>query len=399
MAPGLCAVFDAVLCVALGVVLCVALGVSPAHAHRASITHSDIAVQPDGQTVRYRLQLDPPDAAELLGLAPDTDPDAATLEQRQGRMFQRLFEYIDVRAGTTQCVLEAGEATLHEAGERLLSATFTARCPALIEQLVVEYRLFFDIDPLHRSLVRVTYGEREAFEELAPGRNRLSWELDARPPRSQGWFLVSGIEHIVFGFDHVAFLLALLLVVVVRRRPTSGDDGDGGDDRDDSGGWQVEALGPTLRATAVLVTSFTIAHSITLVAASLGWISLNGRLVESVIAASIVYVAIENLVYPQSRHRYLLTFGFGLIHGLGFASMLAVLLPPESVVVPLLLFNLGVEVGQLGVVVVAIPALHVAARVLGARRYRRWPLTVGSLLLAASGALWLIERVFAIEVY
>ncbi|GAB4516758.1 MAG: hypothetical protein Tsb0020_35400 [Haliangiales bacterium] len=353
-------------------------------------------MQSDGQTVRYRLQLDPPDAAELLGLAPDTDPDAATLEQREGRLFQRLFEYIDVRAGSAPCVPEAGAATLTEAGERLLSATFTARCPTLIDQLVVEYRLFFEIDPLHRSLVRVTYGELEVFEELAPGRNRLTWELDARPPRSQGWFLVSGVEHIVFGFDHVAFLLALLLVVVMRRSMDGEGGGGGGDDR---GGWRVQALGPTLRATAALVTSFTVAHSITLVAASLGWISLDGRLVESVIAASIVYVAIENLVYPHSRHRYLLTFGFGLIHGLGFASMLAVLLPPESVVVPLLLFNLGVEVGQLGVVVVAIPALHVAARALGARRYRRWPLTVGSLLLAAAGALWLLERVFAIEVY
>jgi len=165
-----------------------------------------------------------------------------------------------------------------------------------------------------------------------------------------------------------------------------------------AGGWRRRRLGEALRATALIVTSFTVAHSITLIAASLGWVSVPGQVVEAAIALSIAYTAIENVVRPDVRWRFFLTFGFGLLHGLGFARMLEVQLPPDDVVVPLLAFNVGVELGQLAIVAVALPASWALAGWIGGERYRRIALPALSVILAALGTLWFVERVFEITI-
>jgi len=118
-----------------------------------------------------------------------------------------------------------------------------------------------------------------------------------------------------------------------------------------------------------------------------------------VIAASILYTAIENVVSPDARHRFAMTFGFGLVHGLGFASVLDELLPPTHVIVPLLSFNVGVEIGQLTIVAVALPVFWALARALGADRYRRIVLAVAATPLVLVSIKWLIERVFGITTF
>jgi hypothetical protein len=111
------------------------------------------------------------------------------------------------------------------------------------------------------------------------------------------------------------------------------------------------------------------------------------------IAASIAYVAIEDIVKPDVRWRFLLTFGFGLIHGLGFANTLGELLPPRDVIVPLLCFNIGVEIGQLTIVLGVLPILYGVCRVLGAERYRRYVLPMIAGTIAAIGLFMLKDRV------
>jgi hypothetical protein len=177
-------------------------------------------------------------------------------------------------------------------------------------------------------------------------------------------------------------VVALLLVVMLRRG---------------SGGWQTRPPIATLRKTGAIVTAFTVAHSLSLIAASLGWVSLPGRLVESLIAFSILYTAIENLVRPDVRWRFALTFGFGLVHGLGFASVLRVMLPPDHLIGPLLGFNLGVEIGQLVIVAIALPLTWLAAHELGAARYRRTVMPVLSAAIALVAIKWLIERVLEVS--
>ncbi|MEO6598046.1 MAG: HupE/UreJ family protein [Planctomycetota bacterium] len=176
-------------------------------------------------------------------------------------------------------------------------------------------------------------------------------------------FFALGIEHILIGFDHLAFLLALL------------------------------AAGVTFRRVLATITAFTVAHSVTLGAAAFGLVHLPGQLVESTIAASIVWVAVANLAQRGGRapHRWPLALGFGLVHGFGFASVLADLhVGGPSMLVPLVTFNLGVEVGQLAFALVAVPLLATAMR----SKTWRWLPTLVSVAVGLAGLWWFCERAF-----
>jgi hypothetical protein len=333
----------------------------PAHAHQSSLTHSQVTV--DGAAVEYRILIAPDD-----------------LKEAEGQPVPYVTSRIEVLDGETPCPVENGASGTEGS---FVKITWTARCPAPVTMLVIEYDLFFDLDEAHEAVLRVVAHGDKADTVLKQGASRFVWELGEPPPSGTLAFIRSGVDHIVFGFDHIAFVLTLLLALVIAR---------------DVSGWRRRRLGEALRATALIVTSFTVAHSITLIAASLGYVSVPGKLVEAAIALSIAYTAIENIVRPDVRWRFALTFGFGLLHGLGFARMLEVQLPPDDVIVPLLAFNVGVELGQLAIVALALPVLWLVAGRIGGERYRRLVLPALSVVLAILGVLWLIERVFEITI-
>ena len=144
-----------------------------------------------------------------------------------------------------------------------------------------------------------------------------------------------------------------------------------------------------------IVTAFTVAHSITLSLATLGWVSLPSRLVESLIAASVVLAALNNVWPLFHGKRWWVAFGFGLIHGFGFATVLADLgLPPEALALALVGFNVGVELGQLAIVALFLPLAFWLRR---STFYRRGVLIGGSLLIALLAAVWLVERAFDLK--
>jgi hypothetical protein len=184
------------------------------------------------------------------------------------------------------------------------------------------------------------------------------------------------VRHIALGFDHLLFLLSLLLPAVLRRAGAR---------------WEPEpALRPALADVLSVVSAFTLAHSLTLSLAALGVLRLPSRGVESAIAASVVLAAANNLRPLVGGRRWLAAFAFGLVHGLGFASVLADLgLPRGALVVSLLAFNLGVELGQLAFVALLLPV---------AWWLRAWPaypsvvLAGGSAAIALLASLWLAER-------
>jgi hypothetical protein len=236
-----------------------------------------------------------------------------------------------------------------------------------------DFANFFAVDHKHVAQVRVDDGPARIVDASAP-------QLRLRESPSLLAWLRLGIHHIDDwdGRDHISFVLALLLVVMLTCEP--------------GGPRRVRPLGAALRATATVVTAFTIAHSVSLISAALGWVSLPSRLVETLIALSIAYTAAENIVKPDVRWRFALTFAFGLIHGLGFASTLAVQLPPRDVVVPLIYFNIGVEIGQLAIVLLALPVFYVLAARLGAMRYRRFAMPAVSAAIFLAGLVWVLER-------
>jgi hypothetical protein len=268
-----------------------------------------------------------------------------------------------------------------DADARFVVVAWDVACPGELGHLALDLRAFFAVDPRHEAIVTVhepgAIGDAQVVRASEP-----ILRVHAGEQVGLASWVAAGVDHIWSGRDHVCFVLALLLVVMLVRR---------------GGAWIT--LGPvaTLRRTATIITAFTVAHSLSLIAASLGWVSLPGRLVESMIAFSILYTAIENIVRPGVRWRFALTFSFGLVHGLGFASVLQATLPPDHVIAPLLGFNLGVELGQLVIVAIALPLVWLAARELGAERYRRRALPVLSIAIALLAAKWLIERVFELS--
>lgn len=193
------------------------------------------------------------------------------------------------------------------------------------------------------------------------GPSQSAIDLVAATPHVAAWpFLWVGVEHIWFGWDHLAFLVGLLLVTRA---------------------W---------REAAAVVTGFTVAHSITLGLATLGYADLSPSVVEPLIALSVVFVGIENLTDPPTGRRLALTAALGLVHGFGFAGALREIgLPEDQVPLTLLLFNLGVELGQLVIVAVTLPVL------LRLRRDPRWEqygVRWGSLALVGLGLGWFVTR-------
>ena len=177
-------------------------------------------------------------------------------------------------------------------------------------------------------------------------------------------FLKLGVEHILTGYDHLLFLFGLMVVC------------------------------RNLRSILTVITSFTIAHSITLALSVLDIVRLPGRIVEPMIAASIVYVGIENLCRDDSsKWRCLIAFSFGLVHGLGFADALRELGIRSGnlgIIAPLVGFNLGVEIGQLCLAAIALPALWNLRR--SPIFVRRW-VPACSAGVALAGSYWMIERI------
>ena len=200
---------------------------------------------------------------------------------------------------------------------------------------------------------------------------------------SFGALLADGIAHIVGGPDHLLFLVALLLPAVLVRQ---------------GGRWQARTqLRPALAEVAWIVTAFTVAHSITLGLASFRMVELPARVIEPLIAASVLAAALNNLKPLVTRRLAWVAFAFGLVHGFGFAEVLAPLdLPPPRLALALAGFNLGVEIGQLAIVAFAFAAL---AALRHWRGYPRWILAGGSALTALVACAWLIERAFDVPVF
>ncbi len=227
----------------------------------------------------------------------------------------------------------------------------------------------FPYDPQHQTFLNIYEGGALTQAILDAGRPTFDYFAGTR----QGAvaviekFLPAGIHHILIGPDHLLFLVGLLL------------------------------LGGSIRQLAMIVTSFTVAHSITLSLAALNIVSPPARLIEPAIALSIVYVGADNLLIKGGRDvRAWIAFTFGFIHGFGFANVLREMdLPARALGWSLFSFNVGVEIGQL--VVVSIVATALAALRSRNEAAGRRLAFAGSLGVIAAGAFWFIQRVFYVS--
>jgi hypothetical protein len=259
---------------------------------------------------------------------------------------------------------------------------FTAECSKPLTAVDLNYSLLFDVDPQHKGLLRLEYKGTTTTAIFSPDKAVQHFELAASTLLRQFFdYAAEGVWHIWIGFDHILFLLSLLLPAVLYRSKKH---------------WlAVPGLRPALIDVLKIVTAFTLAHSITLTLATLGVVTLPSRLVESAIAASVVLSALNNIFPIIEGRRWMVAFAFGLIHGFGFASVLADLgLPQDALLLALLSFNLGVEGGQLAIVGIFLPLAYYLRNTLF---YRRVVLFAGSILIILLASVWLVERVFDLK--
>ncbi len=248
-----------------------------------------------------------------------------------------------------------------------------ARCPSR-SGLRLGYNLLFDNDPQHQAIVTMRDGSTTTSAVMNNGRRVAAFAPGSRQPFTD--FLLQGIHHILIGYDHLAFLLSLLLPAALVRR---------------EGRWHPQEK-PRACFMQILgiVTAFTLAHSITLSLAALGWVVPASRWVEALIAGSVLLAALNN-VWPQvTRRLWVVGCLFGLIHGFGFAGALSELgLPEDGRLLLLLAFNLGVEAGQIAVVCAVLPVLFLLRE---KRWYSQRLMPLLSLGIAAMAMVWLWQR-------
>jgi len=345
-----------------------------ARAHATGLSFLDLSV--DGSQVRGALDLPAADLSPLLGLAANRNGlvGEPELREREAALVSWLGQNLRMLADGAPCDPGAGSAELRDG--TLLTIRLTWACRGEIRVLEVRSSIGETIGSGYSTFVQLQRRGSPPDRTLLTGdqtghsfdlvRHESAWQT-ARE------FASLGVFHIFTGYDHILFLLALLM------------------------------LGGRLSRVIGLASAFTVAHTITLSLAATNMVSLPARLTESAIAASIAYVALENWFYarppppgqrePLGRLRWVLTFGFGLVHGFGFASALAERgLPHAHIPLALASFNVGVELGQVAIIAVAYPLLRQAGR---QRWYRPQGVRFASVGVFTVALYWFVQRAFA----
>lgn len=362
----------------LMVMLLLLLGMiaSSAQAHIAS--NGFLTLNVAGETVSGAVELAMRDAELAVGVDGNRDGRITWGELRSSQRDLELYvrSKLLIRDGATQCRQEFGPVEVNDRVDgNYVWLPFTATCKgSQLTQLSIDYRLMEGIDPSHRGLLTVTaWGATQT--AVLNGEQSIALAHPS-PWRAFTEYLQTGIWHIWSGIDHLLFLLSLLLPAVLRRREQH---------------WEAVPLAkPAFLNILKVVTAFTVAHSITLSLAAIDLVRLPSRFTESVIAASIIVAALNNIFPKVTEGRWRIAFAFGLLHGFGFASVLADMgLPPGARAVSLVSFNLGVEVGQLAVVIAVMP---LAYAVRATAFYRQTVMKWGSTAIAGLAFVWLVQR-------
>lgn len=366
---------------------------APAYAHNEMMAGSKWFFGTNG--IEAEIELPPALLAEIKGIKEGHH----LIESCSDEQFQRVVTdvvqpYVDrnLSISVDDKAYPAKVTSVERSGDIMWKMRLSVRDVSFgkpVNPVKIDYRLFFEeTDDAH---INISYAypadaaaetAQKSGEEAEPlarnifDANAPVWELSidgpaTRHPAAQkplwstvGEFIVLGIRHILAGYDHIAFLLALIVI------------------------------GLSFKEVIKIITAFTIAHSITLLLAALQIVSLNSRLVEIVIALSICYVALENLLRKEINYRWPVTFGFGLIHGFGFASTLQELIQEKSNLLPSVLsFNMGVEIGQILIFLVMLPILHLLSKKFEFRRVCAGT----SVAIFITGFTWLVERVFDLK--
>jgi hypothetical protein len=350
-----------------------------AFAHKPSDSYLRISGDGDNLTAEWDIALK--DLEFLIGLDADQNGEITWGEVKaEGQAIAaHALSRLHISADGRKCEWQVSKlrVTKHSDGAYAV-LSLASDCPGDAAVLNVYYNLLFDMDPTHRGLVLYSSSGMVSTHVLSPTQPTL----ELRAGEAGLWnafadYVREGVWHIWIGFDHILFLLSLLLPAVFVRREDK---------------WEpVGTFASACLAVLKIITVFTIAHSITLWLAVMEYVTLPAQLVESTIALSIVITALNNLCPVLPLSGWAIAFVFGLVHGFGFANVLIDLgLSSAALAVSLLGFNVGVELGQMAIVLAFFPLAFALRRT---SIYGHLLFRAGSLAIALIAALWLLERV------
>lgn len=351
----------------LALALTLTLRVSVASAHSPSTGRVRLHV--DGRDVRGSVQLAVADLDAALWLDRDSNGDVtwAELVAAEPRVVAYVTQRLALVAGTQCDVAYAPLRVVALGNGTYAELPLSAHCALVVNQLDIRYSMLFETDAQHRGLVQLD-------NQTVIIRDAQTVALVVGQPSSVVSFVGEGIWHIWIGYDHILFLLCLILPAVYQRRTVR---------------WQpADSLRDAGREVLEIVTAFTLAHSITLVISAVGLVTLPTRYVETAIALSVAVAAANNL-WRAVDARWAVAFALGLLHGFGFSAVLLETgLPAQHAVAPLLGFNIGVEIGQVAIVVAVLPLLFSIRRTLAYQVLLRG----GSAVVALLALFWAYQR-------
>ena len=366
------------------------LPVSEALAHAKGENYVWINVENDFISGRFEIRRE--DLKSKLGIDVDAMGESRLEGARasQSAVHDYLGAHFSISDSTGEFTLEFADAGLFDGDNEFIQYPYRIQALPADNKITVKSTIFLtpellSSDRLHPSVIVVEYnkvagteyGEENVALVFGPGVTEREIDL-ANPPVVLEWrdFLKQGLLHIAIGLDHVIFIVLILLTVVLRR---------------ESGRWVGQpGFGAVLWKALKVITTFTVAHSVTLSLAALGLVSFNTTAIEIIIALSILVLAIANLLPVSTVHGLVLIFVFGLFHGLGFASVMGDL-QFRTVLMEriLVLFNVGVEIGQILIAIAVLPLLYLMRNHLGYRSYVVIPVSV---LSACVAGYWIVQR-------
>jgi len=351
---------------------------APASAHSTSTSFVALEIPRAGPTVAVRWDLSLHDIVWTVFIDRNFDGVVTWEEVRaaQPLIERAVLAEISVARGGAPCPLRVRDLALATRLEQnFLSVALLAECEKA-GVVSMGGTMFMTGDASQRVLLSATRGGETFREALSPGAPRWTEPAHVSAWQSFVRFVGEGVSHVLMGYDHIVFVLLLLLPSVLR--PVDGK-------------WQgATGLTQVARDIVTIITAFTIAHSTTLALAVTGTVHLPTQPIEAAIAASIAVAGGINLLPRLSNLRLPLAFGFGFVHGFGFANALREIDAAGSALLPLLAgFNIGVEVAQLAIVTAVLPLIYMAR---GTRWYTTGVMPLGSCALGAAGVVWLIQR-------
>lgn len=336
-------------------------------AHPPGLSSVELQINGDKLTAKITYSLQ--DIEALVAMDSDLDAEVSTVERETSKSAIALLVAEQFIITNNHAAIVAQQPiSVNYDNQNNVHIDLLYSVP-LDQELSVQSKLLYRLPENHQQFIRLSDGNGLNFKEKMLGRSDDQFFISTNAnvhaignASTFGDFFELGVEHIVTGYDHLLFLFALLAV--------------------------THSFWPAIK----IITFFTLAHSITLAMAGLGVVNLPSSFVEPFIAATIVYVAVENIVTDSPKGRHWLTFGFGLIHGFGFASVLSELDIAggnNGILLPLLSFNLGIESGQIAVTAIVLPIIwQLNNRLQIASLFLRGC----SLVVASIGGYWFIER-------